>query len=378
MGLRMAVLETQAEYEEAKTFLQQYESLWGKGTHVWIGLERDLSSGTHSYKWIDGTPLSYASFGQYPWKDVNTPADDLSKACIKLDWGSGLLFKPHECTATMDFLCEGFYLYTNALQWTAAKSDCEANSMNLASLNNQNTHEAASLFINVKRSITSSSMEKVWYGLKCTSGMTYYHEDGSGAITYGSTYNSLPWNSGDPDGCMCGRLKRYDSNNDGLYQWTDKECSDTFPYLCKDVFSPLVVTTPTPAPPTTTTTTAAPPQTTTTAAPTTSTLTETTTKPWWFVEYSADGKAIGKNGKTFDKSSPPARFGIVGIAIGLATFSFITVAICMLWFCCLRGKSEYKEQEGDGDEEEEDEKRRRQKRKVSPMEVKPHGLKYIA
>ena len=29
MGLRMAVLETQAEYEEAKTFLQQYESLWG-------------------------------------------------------------------------------------------------------------------------------------------------------------------------------------------------------------------------------------------------------------------------------------------------------------------------------------------------------------
>lgn len=67
--------------------------------------------------------------------------------------------------------------------------------------------------------------------------------------------------------------------------------------LSPDVFSPLVVTTPTPAPPTTTTTTAAPPQTTTTAAPTTSTLTETTTKPWWFVEYSADGKAIGKNGK---------------------------------------------------------------------------------
>lgn len=84
------------------------------------------------------------------------------------------------------------------------------------------------------------------------------------------------------------------------------------------------------------------------------------------------------NMQTFDKSSPPARFGIVGIAIGLATFSFITVAICMLWFCCLRGKSEYKEQEGDGDEEEEDEKRSRQKRKVSPMEVKPHGLKYIA
>ena len=77
--------------------------------------------------------------------------------------------------------------------------------------------------------------------------------------------------------------------------------------------------------------------------------------------------------QTFDKSSPPARFGIVGIAIGLATFSFITVAICMLWFCCLRGKSEYKEQEGDGDEEEEDEKRSRQKRKVSPMEVNPHA-----
>ena len=78
-----------------------------KGTDVWIGLERDLSSGTHSYKWIDGTPLSYASFGQNPWKDVNTPADDLSKACIKLDWESELLFEPDNCTATMDFLCEG-------------------------------------------------------------------------------------------------------------------------------------------------------------------------------------------------------------------------------------------------------------------------------
>lgn len=54
------------------------------------------------------------------------------------------------------------------------------------------------------------------------------------------------------------------------------------------------------APVTTTTTTIAP--------TTTSTIPETTTKPWWFVEYSEDGKAIGKNGKvtsrkiTFEES----------------------------------------------------------------------------
>lgn len=45
------------------------------------------------------------------------------------------------------------------------------------------------------------------------------------------------------------------------------------------------------APVTTTTTTTTPVPTTTTTTP------ETTTKPWWFVEYSEDGKAIGQNGK---------------------------------------------------------------------------------
>lgn len=66
----------------------------------------------------------------------------------------------HSLTTFIDFII-GFYLYTNALQWTAAKSDCEANSMKLASLNNQNTHEAASLFINVKRSITYVRKKKL-------------------------------------------------------------------------------------------------------------------------------------------------------------------------------------------------------------------------
>ena len=51
----------------------------------------------------------------------------------------------------------------------------------------------------------------------------------------------------------------------------------------------------TPAPTTSTTTTTT---TTSTPAPTTTTTpVPTTTKPWWFVEYSEDGKAIGKNGK---------------------------------------------------------------------------------
>lgn len=78
-----------------------------KGDHPWIGLERDLSATTHTYKWIDGNPLAYASFGTHPWRDETTPADDLSKTCIRLDWGPGLLFKPDACNQTKDFLCEG-------------------------------------------------------------------------------------------------------------------------------------------------------------------------------------------------------------------------------------------------------------------------------
>lgn len=81
-----------------------------KGDHPWIGLERDLSATTHTYKWIDGNPLAYASFGTYPWRDATTPADDLTKTCIRLDWGPGLLFKPDSCTQTKDFLCEGTFV----------------------------------------------------------------------------------------------------------------------------------------------------------------------------------------------------------------------------------------------------------------------------
>lgn len=316
---------------------------------------------THTYKWIDGNPLTYASFGTYPWKDANIPADD--HTCIRLDWGQEeLRFKPDACTQTKDFLCEGFHIVTSSVTWSTAKSGCEAKNMKLASLPNSDAHDAASLFINVKRAIASTSWDRVWFGIKCTSGNTYYHEDGSGALTYGSTYRILPWNSFDPDGCMCGRLKRYDSNNDGLYLWTDKECGNSYPYLCKDEFVPIVITTPVP-------TTTTPIPTTTTAIP------ETTTKPWWFVEYSEDGKALGKNGMTFDKSTPPARFGFIGMAIGFGVFSFIIAVICMLWFCCIRSKDDYRSQE-DSDNEEEEVKRK--KVAFSAINAKPHGLQYIA
>ncbi|XP_065929505.1 uncharacterized protein [Magallana gigas] len=153
IGLRLAVLETLAEYEEARAFLQKYHGLWGKGDHPWIGLERDLSATTHTYKWIDGNPLAYASFGTHPWRDETTPADDLSKTCIRLDWGPGLLFKPDACNQTKDFLCEGFHIETSSVTWGTAKSGCEANNMKLASLPNLDAHTAASQFINVKRAI---------------------------------------------------------------------------------------------------------------------------------------------------------------------------------------------------------------------------------
>nr|XP_019923647.2 uncharacterized protein LOC109619000 isoform X3 [Crassostrea gigas] len=356
IGLRLAVLETLAEYEDARAFLQKYHGLWGKGDHPWIGLERDLSATTHTYKWIDGNPLAYASFGTHPWRDETTPADDLSKTCIRLDWGPGLLFKPDACNQTKDFLCEGFHLVISSVTWGTAKSGCEANNMKLASLPNLDAHTAASQFINVKRAIASTSWWRVWFGMRCTSGNTYFYEDGTEVLTYGSSYNTLPWNSGDPGGCMCGRLKRYDYNNAGFYKWTDKECYNTYPYLCIDEFLPINITT-LPAP------------TTTTAIP------ETTTKPWWFVEYSEDGKALGKNGMTFDKSTPPARFGFIGMAIGFGVFSFIIAVICMLWFCCIRSKADYSAHEDSDDEEE---KEKRNKMAFTAISAKPHGLQYIA
>ncbi|XP_062610613.1 uncharacterized protein LOC134272384 [Saccostrea cucullata] len=127
-------------------------------------------------------------------------------------------------------------------------------------------------------------------------------------------------------------------------------------------------TTTTPTPTTTTTITT----TTTTSPPTTSnTEPPTTTKPWWFVEYSQDGKAIGKNGKTFEESVPPARFGIIGIAVGLGTFGVIMALICVLWTCCIRNKADFVDTE---DDEEEKPK----PIMFSPTSVKPHGIQYIA
>ncbi|XP_052683376.1 uncharacterized protein LOC128163763 [Crassostrea angulata] len=356
IGLRLAVLETLAEYEEAKTFLENYQAEYQEsGDNVWIGLERDLLAPTHIYKWTDGTPLTYASFGTYPWKDASTSVDDQTKTCIRLDWGSELKFEPYDCTESMDFLCEGFHLVTPYASWNTAKSGCEGINMRLASLSNANANEAAEQFIKVKRRIDPDSYNRVWFGIKCVSG-TYYYDDGSGAVTYGSDDENSPWDSGEPSGCECGALRRYGSDG-GHYKWTEEACGNYNPYLCKDEFVPVNITTTTPI------------STTTTA------ISETTTKPWWFVEYSDDGKALGKNGLTFDKSTPPARFGFIGMAIGFSVFSFIIAVICMLWFWCIKSKDDYRAQE-DSDDEEEEEKRK--KVAFTAISAKPHGLQYIA
>uniref|UniRef100_K1PFP2 Uncharacterized protein n=1 Tax=Magallana gigas TaxID=29159 RepID=K1PFP2_MAGGI len=152
IGLRLAVLETLAEYEEAKAFLVEYDDIWDKGADVWIGLERDFSAPTLSFKWIDGSTLTNDSFGYPPWKSASIPSDD--KACVMLDWGGmHLKFEPHGCSASKDFLCEGFHIVTSSVTWGTAKSGCEANNMKLASLPNSDAHTAASQFINVKRAI---------------------------------------------------------------------------------------------------------------------------------------------------------------------------------------------------------------------------------
>lgn len=65
--------------------------------NVWIGLECDLLVIIYIYKWIDGNFLVYVSFGIYFWRDEIILVDDLSKICIRLDWGLGLLFKFDVC-----------------------------------------------------------------------------------------------------------------------------------------------------------------------------------------------------------------------------------------------------------------------------------------
>ena len=61
------------------------------------------------YKWIDDTSLSWGAFNASPWKDAATPVDDVTKACVKMEWGAGLNWKHHSCDSTEDFLCEGIF-----------------------------------------------------------------------------------------------------------------------------------------------------------------------------------------------------------------------------------------------------------------------------
>lgn len=53
------------------------------------------------YKWMDGTTLSWGSFYNSPWKDSSTPVNDVTKACVKMEWGAGLLWKHHDCSSTV-------------------------------------------------------------------------------------------------------------------------------------------------------------------------------------------------------------------------------------------------------------------------------------
>lgn len=78
-----------------------------KSKNVWIGLDRDVNQATMVYKWTDGTTLSWGAFYTTPWKDASTPVDDVTKACVIMEWGASLNWKHHSCDAIEDFLCEG-------------------------------------------------------------------------------------------------------------------------------------------------------------------------------------------------------------------------------------------------------------------------------
>uniref|UniRef100_K1Q6T9 C-type mannose receptor 2 n=1 Tax=Magallana gigas TaxID=29159 RepID=K1Q6T9_MAGGI len=309
LGLRLAVLETRAEYDSAKDFLNTYNSL--KSKNVWIGLQRDATPTV--FKWIDGSALTWAPLYADPWKDGGTPSTDVTKACIKMEWGSSLVWKDHDCAATEDFLCEGknaFFVFNRVsegnigempaggcfllnpaskLSWSGAKSSCESMGMKLASLKTAEINDAAIKYINVRYNIAGMSPADLWHGFYKTTSSVFTFEDGTSCTSgvYGSVHKAYPWHSGEPDSSSpCIRLK----------------------YMGSQQF-------------------------------------------------------------TFDKSSPPARFGVIGLAIGFSVFSLLTVGVCAVWFCCLRSKDDYRHQEEEVEEKP---------KKVSPMDRKPHGLQYIA
>lgn len=85
--------------------LQPFSIYSRKSKNVWIGLQRDATPTV--FKWIDGSALTWAPLYADPWKDGGTPSTDVTKACIKMEWGSSLVWKDHDCASTEDFLCEG-------------------------------------------------------------------------------------------------------------------------------------------------------------------------------------------------------------------------------------------------------------------------------
>ncbi|KAK3094038.1 hypothetical protein FSP39_023278 [Pinctada imbricata] len=141
---------------------------------------------------------------------------------------------------------------------------------------------------------------------------------------------------------------KYESS--GTYKWRTVTCSDTYRYICTksvaawtslpQTTTSSTVTSTTTSTTTTTPTTTIPTTTTTTTATSSSTTTTQTgvapTKPWWWVEYDADGLAIGQNGLSFKESRPEVKSGIIGLAIGFATFFIVTITICVCWLRCCK------------------------------------------
>ncbi|XP_062595726.1 uncharacterized protein LOC134257100 [Saccostrea cucullata] len=313
LGLRLAVFETQAEWEEARAFLNTHNTNWGKSKNVSIGLQRDLAQSGLVYKWIDGSALTWGSFYNIPWKDVNTPVDDPTKACVKMEWGSDLRWKHHDCAATEDFLCEGFFMNPSTSSgWYDAKSSCEGMGMKLASLKSDEIQQAAEKYIAITFQNAGSSGD-VWHGLYKTTSSLFTFEDGTACTSgaFGCTGYTYPWVSSEPDSSAeCIRLKYISF---GQYKWADNGCTNNRKYLCQGEFFRLL--------------------------------------------------------HTFDESKPPARFGIIGLAIGFSTFIVLMTIVCGLWFCCIRNKDDYRFVE-----EEEEEK----PKGIKPLTQKPHGIKYIA
>ena len=107
---------------------------------------------------------------------------------------------------------------SKALNWNAAKADCEALGSNLVVINSQAELQA----------LTSKVASTTWIGL---------HRDPKDKSRWlwvdGSRPNYTHWNTGEPNGLHEECTEMYPKSRG--WKWNDGVCSNAFPYVCETI-----------------------------------------------------------------------------------------------------------------------------------------------